>query len=51
MGTSCRQYTDEFTRESVGLLAGGDQRLSQIAEEVGIALARLRTWRNRDEHL
>jgi transposase-like protein len=49
MGTSRRQYTDEFKREAVGLLASSGRPLSQIAQELGIAPSRLRAWRNRDE--
>src|SRR3977135_3421959 len=37
MGTSRRQFTDEFKRESVGLLASSGRPLSQIARELGIA--------------
>jgi transposase len=32
MGTACRQYTEEFKREAVGLLASSDRPLSQIAQ-------------------
>ena len=49
MGTLRRQYTDEFKREAVGLLASSGRPLSQIAQELGIASSRLRAWRNRDE--
>jgi transposase-like protein len=49
MGTLRRQYTDEFKREAVGLLASSGRPLSQIAQELGIAPSRLRAWRNRDE--
>jgi Transposase len=49
MGTSRRQYTDEFKREAVGLLASSGRPLSRIAEELGIAPARLRAWRNRGD--
>jgi hypothetical protein len=35
MGASRRQYTDEFKREAVGLLASSGRPLSQIAEELG----------------
>jgi len=38
MGTSRRQYTDEFKREAVGLLASSGRPLSQIAQELGIPL-------------
>jgi transposase len=51
MGTSRRQYTDEFKREAVGLLASSGRPLSQIARELGIAPSRLRACRNWDEHL
>ena len=37
MGTSRRQFTDEFKREAVGLLASSGRPLSQIAQELGIA--------------
>ena len=49
MGTSRRQFTDEFKRESVGLLASSGRPLSQIAQGMGIAASRLRAWRNRDD--
>jgi transposase-like protein len=49
MGTARRQYTDEFKREAVGLLASSGRPLSQIARELGIAASRLRAWRNRDD--
>ncbi|MGC2223075.1 MAG: transposase [Methylocella sp.] len=45
MGTSRRQFTDEFKRESVGLLASSGRPLSQIARELGIATSMLRSWR------
>jgi transposase len=47
MGTARHQYTDEFKREAVGLLASSGRPLSQIAGELGISAARLRAWRNR----
>jgi transposase len=47
MGTARHQYTDEFKREAVGLLASSGRPLSQIAGELGIAPSRLRAWRNR----
>jgi transposase len=47
MGISRHQYTDEFKREAVGLLASSGRPLSQIAGELGIPAARLRAWRNR----
>ena len=46
MGTSRRQFTDEFKRESVGLLASSGRPLSQIARELGIAASMLRAWRD-----
>ena len=49
MGTSRRQYTDEFKREAVGLLVSSGRPLSQIAQELGIASSRLRAWRNRGD--
>jgi len=42
-----RQYTEEFKREALGLLAGSGRPLSEIAGELGIPAARLRAWRNR----
>ena len=47
MGTARRQYTDEFKREAVGLLASSGRPLSQIAQELGIAASRLRVWQNK----
>ena len=47
MGTARRQFTDEFKREAVGLLASSGRPLSQIAH--GIAASRLRAWRNRSD--
>jgi transposase-like protein len=46
MGIARRQFTDEFKREAVGLLASSGRPLSQIAQELGIAASRLRAWRN-----
>jgi transposase len=46
MEASRRQYTDEFKREAVELLATSGRPLSQIAQELGISAARLRAWRN-----
>src|SRR5580693_544374 len=46
MGTSRRQFTDEFKREAVGLLASSGRPLSQIARELGIAASMLRAWRD-----
>ena len=48
-GTARRQFTDEFKREAVGLLASSGRPLSQIAQELGIAASRLRAWRNKDD--
>ena len=44
-GTS--QYTDEFKREALGLLASSGWPLSQIAQELGMPPERLRAWRNK----
>src|ERR1700716_626007 len=49
MSTTRRQFTDEFKREAVGLLASSGRPLSQIAQELGIAASRLRAWRNRSD--
>ncbi|MGB6374304.1 MAG: transposase [Methylocella sp.] len=49
MGTSRRQYTDEFKREAVGLLAGSGRPSSHIAREQGIAPSRPRAWRNKGD--
>jgi transposase len=49
MGTARRQYTDEFKREAVGLLASSGRPLSQIAQELGIVPSRLRAWRNKGD--
>ena len=49
MGIARRQYTDEFKREAVELLASSGRPLSQIARELGIAASRLRAWRNRGD--
>jgi transposase len=42
MGALRRQYTDEFKREALGLLASRGRPLSQIAKELGIPAERLR---------
>src|SRR5947199_8667532 len=42
-----RQYTDEFKREAVALLASSGHPLLQIANELGISPSMLRNWRNR----
>src|SRR2546421_11465911 len=44
-----RQYTDEFKREAVALLASSDRPLLQIASELGISPSMLRNWRNRSD--
>jgi len=44
-----RQYTDEFKREAVALLASSGRPLLQIANELGISPSMLRNWRNRSE--
>src|ERR1700716_2635173 len=46
MSTTRRQFTDEFKREAVGLLASSGRPLSQIARELGIAASMLRSWRD-----
>jgi transposase len=46
MGTSRRQFTDEFKREAVGLLVSSGRPSSQIARELGIAASMLRSWRD-----
>ncbi len=40
MGTTRRQFTDEFKREAAGLLASSGRPLRQIAGELGIAPSR-----------
>ena len=47
MGQSRRQFTDEFKREAVALLASSGRPLTQIAGELGIAPSMLRNWRDR----
>ena len=47
MGTTRRQYMDEFKREALELLVSSGRPLSQIAGELGIPPERLRAWRNR----
>ena len=47
MAQGRRQFTDEFKREAVALLASSGRPLIQIASELGIAPAMLRKWRNR----
>src|ERR1700730_4198347 len=49
MGTARRQYTEEFKRGAIGLLASSGRPLSQIAEELGIGASRLRAWRNKGD--
>jgi transposase len=46
MGQERRQFTDEFKREAVALLAGSGRPLSRIASELGISPSMLRNWRN-----
>ncbi len=46
MGQGRRQFTDEFKREAVALLASSGRPLTQIASELGIAPSMLRNWRN-----
>jgi transposase len=47
MGEGRRQFTDEFKREAVALLASSGRPLMQIATELGIAPSMLRNWRDR----
>ena len=47
MGQGRRQFTGEFKREAVALLASSSRPLTQIAGELGIAPSMLRNWRNR----
>ena len=49
MGQGRRQFTDEFKREAVALLASSRRPLLQIASELGISPSMLRNWRNRNE--
>ena len=49
MGQGRRQFTDEFKREAVALLASSGRPLLQIASELGISPSMLRNWRNRSE--
>jgi transposase-like protein len=46
MGQGRRQFTDEFKREAVALLASSGRPLTQIAGELGIAPSMLRNWRS-----
>jgi transposase len=48
MGQERRQFTDEFKREAVALLASSGRPLMQIATELGIAASMLRNWRDRN---
>jgi transposase-like protein len=47
MAQGRRQFTDEFKREAVALLASSGRPLTQIASELGIASSMLRNWRDR----
>ena len=47
MAQGRRQFTDEFKREAVALLASSGRPLIQIASELGIAPSMLRNWRDR----
>ena len=49
MGQGRRQFTDEFKREAIALLASSGRPLLQIASELGISPSMLRNWRNRRE--
>src|SRR4029453_6485987 len=45
MGQGRRQFTDEFKREAVGLLASSGRAVLQIAKELGISPSMVRHWR------
>lgn len=49
MSQGRRQFTDEFKREAIALLASSGRPLLQIASELGISPSMLRNWRNRSE--
>jgi transposase len=49
MGQGRRQFTDEFKREAIALLASSGRPLLQIASELGISPSMLRNWRSRSE--
>jgi transposase len=49
MGQGRRQFTDEFKREAVALLASSGRPVIQIASELGISPSMLRNWRNRSD--
>ena len=49
MGQGRRQFTEEFKREAVALLASSGRPLLQLASELGISPSMLRNWRNRSE--
>jgi hypothetical protein len=49
MAEGRRQFTDEFKREAIALLASSGRPLLQIAGELGISPSMLRNWRNRSE--
>ena len=42
-----REFTDEFKREAVSLLALSGRPLTQVATELGIQPSMLRAWRGR----
>ena len=46
MAEGRRQFTDEFKREAIALLASSGRPLLQIANELGISPSMLRNWRN-----
>ncbi|MBF0562655.1 MAG: IS3 family transposase [Alphaproteobacteria bacterium] len=47
MNTTRRQFTDDFKREAVALLASSGRPLAHIAAELGIHASVLRNWRRR----
>jgi transposase len=42
-----REFTEDFKREAVGLLASSGRPLMQVANELGIQPSMLRSWRGR----
>ncbi|MDB4491862.1 transposase, partial [bacterium] len=41
-----KTYTNEFRKGAVDLLRASNQPLSQVARELGVSVASLRTWKN-----
>ena len=42
-----KTYTEEFRRDAVELLRSSGRPISQVADELGVSVNSLRTWRNR----